>query len=67
FVGAFAGSKKTADLSWSPRINDGELTEFPTIVLESGWSESQAQLERDSQLWFQGSAGAVKVVLLFKF
>ncbi|CUS08063.1 unnamed protein product [Tuber aestivum] len=67
FVGAFAGSKKTADLSWSPRINDGELTEFPTIALESGWSESQAQLERDSQLWLQGSAGAVKVVLLFKF
>jgi len=36
------------------------------VVLEAGWSESQAQLERDSQLWFEGSAEAVKVVLLFK-
>ena len=36
------------------------------MVLEAGWSESQAQLERDSQLWLEGSAEAVKVVLLFK-
>jgi len=34
--------------------------------MESGWSESQTQLERDCKLWLKGSAGAVKVVLLFK-
>ncbi|PWW71919.1 hypothetical protein C7212DRAFT_337360, partial [Tuber magnatum] len=65
FVGAFAGSNKTPDLCYSPRVNDVP-TEFPTIVLEAGWSESQAQLESDCKLWLQGSAGAVKVVLLFK-
>ncbi|KAG0640275.1 hypothetical protein HOY80DRAFT_1042247 [Tuber brumale] len=65
FVGTFANSKKTPDLCYSPRV-DGVKSEFPTIVLEAGWSESQAQLERDCQLWFEGSAGAVKVVLLFK-
>ena len=34
--------------------------------MEAGWSESQAGLERDCKLWLEGSAGAVKVVLLFK-
>jgi len=42
------------------------MSEFPTIVLESGWSESQAQLQRDCQLWLEGTAGAVKVVILYK-
>ncbi|KAG0123170.1 hypothetical protein HOY82DRAFT_495419, partial [Tuber indicum] len=64
FVG-FADSKKTPDLCYSPLVN-GVTTEFPTIVLELGWNESQAQLERDSQLWLEGSAGAVKVIFLFK-
>jgi len=65
FVGVFAGSGKTADLAYTPIIN-GIRREFPTVVLESGWSEAQVQLHRNAQVWLEGSAGAVKVVLLFK-
>ncbi|PUU78303.1 hypothetical protein B9Z19DRAFT_1127014 [Tuber borchii] len=65
FVGTFENCKKTPDLCYSPMVN-GVMTEFPTIVLESGWLETEAQLKRDSQLWLQGSAGAVRVVFLFK-
>ena len=65
FVGNWANSTKTPDLCYSPRI-DGVPTVFPTIVLESGWSESQTHLENDCKLWLEGSAGAVKVVLLYK-
>ncbi|RPA89429.1 hypothetical protein L873DRAFT_1822871 [Choiromyces venosus 120613-1] len=65
FLGAFADSSKTLDLAYSPCIN-GIRRAFPTVVLESGWSESQAQLLCDRQLWQAGSAGAVKIVILFK-
>ncbi|KAG0134807.1 hypothetical protein HOY82DRAFT_474859, partial [Tuber indicum] len=64
FVGAFANSGKTPDLAYTPIIN-GIRREFPTVVLESGWSESRAQLVRDARVWLEGSAGAVKVVFLF--
>ncbi|KAG0640495.1 hypothetical protein HOY80DRAFT_1068958, partial [Tuber brumale] len=40
--------------------------EFPTVVLECGWAESEAELLRDLQLWQEGSAGAVRIVILFK-
>ena len=59
------GSKKTPDVCYSPRVDEAE-TAFPTIVVEGGWSESRSCLERDCKLWLEGSAGAVKVVLLFK-
>ncbi|KAG0640508.1 hypothetical protein HOY80DRAFT_1135920 [Tuber brumale] len=65
FVGDFEGSSKTPDLSYNPSIN-GIMREFPTVVLESGWAESEAQLLRDLQLWQEGSAGAVRIVILFK-
>ncbi|KAG0640529.1 hypothetical protein HOY80DRAFT_1068789 [Tuber brumale] len=65
FVGDFEGSSKTPDLSYNPRIN-GIMTEFPTVVLESGWAESGVQLLRDLQLWEEGSAGAVRIVILCK-
>ncbi|KAG0640491.1 hypothetical protein HOY80DRAFT_1021894 [Tuber brumale] len=65
FVGGFEGSSKTPDLSCRPRI-DGIRREFPTVVLESGWAESEAQSLRDLQLWQEGSAGAVRIVIFFK-
>ncbi|KAG0138225.1 hypothetical protein HOY82DRAFT_596306 [Tuber indicum] len=65
FLGIFNGSCKIPDIAYIPCINRIRA-QFPAIVLESGWSESEAQLLRDCQLWQQGSAGSVKVVLLFK-
>ncbi|CUS13271.1 unnamed protein product [Tuber aestivum] len=65
FLGPFAGSSKTPDLAYSPCIN-GIRRAFATVVLESGWTESEAQLLRDLQLWQEGTAGAVKIIILFK-
>ncbi|KAG0643018.1 hypothetical protein HOY80DRAFT_998072 [Tuber brumale] len=61
----FRGSSKTPDLPYSPYIN-GRRREFSTVVLESGWTESQAQLLRDCQIWHEGSAGAVRIVIFVK-
>ncbi|KAG0643019.1 hypothetical protein HOY80DRAFT_1100847 [Tuber brumale] len=65
FLGDFEGSSKTPDLCYIPCIN-GIMREFPTVVLESGWTESQAQLLRDCQIWHEGSGGGVRIVILFK-
>ncbi|CUS13272.1 unnamed protein product, partial [Tuber aestivum] len=65
FLGTFSGSLKIPDLAYIPCIN-GIRRAFPTVVLESGWMESQAQLLRDLQLWQEGTAGAAKIVILFK-
>ena len=40
---------------------------LPTIVLESGWSESRAQLYRDRDLWLHGGAGLVQLVIVIKW
>jgi len=66
FVEPFAGSGKTPDLAYTPMINKIK-SQFPTIVLESGRSESQPQFMKNAELWLKGSTGAVKVVFLFKF
>jgi len=40
---------------------------YPSVVLESEWSESGATLVRDARLWQVGSERAVRIVLLAKF
>jgi hypothetical protein len=40
---------------------------MPTIIVESGWTESLPQLHRDMSLWLKGGAGTVRMVLLFKW
>ncbi|KAF4172476.1 hypothetical protein CNMCM8694_001709 [Aspergillus lentulus] len=37
---------------------------MPTVVLETGWSESRNQLRGDMNLWLVGGNGAVKAVLI---
>ena len=65
FSGEYATSKKTPDLAWTPCI-DNMPNDYPSVVLESGYSESDAQLMRDSLVWLQGTDGVVKVVVLCK-
>ena len=57
--------KKTPDLAWTPCINNTP-NDYPSVVLEYGYSESNTQLMRDSLVWLQGTDGAVKVVVLCK-
>jgi hypothetical protein len=40
---------------------------MPTVVIESGWTESRPNLLRDLRLWLKGGAGAVQLVFLFKW
>ncbi|KAG0641890.1 hypothetical protein HOY80DRAFT_952741 [Tuber brumale] len=69
FMSPYRGSSKEADLTFVPHIGANWTTEaeFPSVVLESGWSEPAGQLHRDATLWQQGSGGQVRVVIQVKF
>ena len=54
------GDSALKPLNMRPRGAD-----WPTIVLESGWSESLTKLRRDAHIWLERSRGDVKIVLLF--
>lgn len=55
--------KKEADSSFKPRCRNRE-GDFPTLVIESGVSESVPRMRVDARLWLVGSGGEVKVVLV---
>src|SRR5271170_3865032 len=40
---------------------------MPTVVIESGWSESSLYLLQDMKLWLQGGTGTVQLVFLFNW
>jgi hypothetical protein len=40
---------------------------LPTLVVESGWSESLPELYHDRDLWLTGGAGSVQVVMILKW
>ena len=61
FTEVYAGSVKLADYSITPNV-----TLYPSIVFECGWSESFPRL-KDKDLWISGCGGHVKLVILIKF
>ncbi|KAG0640184.1 hypothetical protein HOY80DRAFT_1136190 [Tuber brumale] len=65
FLGRFAGSTRNPDLAFTPLIK-GISRDYPSIILESGWGEDAIHLQTDSELWQEGSAGAVKVTIFVK-
>ncbi|ODM17647.1 hypothetical protein SI65_07322 [Aspergillus cristatus] len=40
---------------------------LPTVVIESGWSETKPQLYRDRDLWLRGGVGNIQVVIILKW
>jgi len=56
---------KEGDSSFKPRSMRTLETDWPTIVMESGWSESITKLREDAYSWLENSRGDVKIVLLF--
>ncbi|KAG0138805.1 hypothetical protein HOY82DRAFT_666323 [Tuber indicum] len=52
-------------LALTPFTN-GIRREYPSVILESSWSESETQLINDTHRWPYGTGGAVKVVILCK-
>jgi hypothetical protein len=67
-VGATAfrvrGSSKEADSAYRPRSFRPNKTDWPTIVFESGVSESLSQLRVDAGWWLGKSRGAVEIVII---
>lgn len=61
FTGTYQNSRKEPDLLLRP-----DNQEMPSIVVESGWSESYPRLISDMELWLNGSVD-VNVVLVLKW
>lgn len=61
FSGRYQGSSKEPDFFFRPDTDD-----FPSIVFESGWSESLPRLESDKNLWLNGTK-SVELVFLLKW
>lgn len=40
---------------------------LPTVVIESGWSETKQQLYRDRDLWLKGGVRNIQVVIILKW
>ena len=55
---------KEGDSAFKPRSMRPLETDWPTIVIESGWSESLTRLKIDARRWLENSGGKVKIVLL---
>lgn len=58
----YAGARKEPDLLIRP-----DNQPLPSIVIESGWSESYTRLMDDVSLWLVGGNGAVNAVLLLNW
>ena len=61
------GSQKEADCTWRPWKSRPLGTDWPTLVLECGVSQSRDRLAADAHWWFENSGGQVKIVLLILY
>ncbi|KAG5302790.1 ornithine decarboxylase antizyme [Histoplasma capsulatum G186AR] len=61
FTGVYQGSYKEPDFFFRADNDD-----FPSIVMESGWSESLPYLRADKDLWIKGN-DFVQLVILLKW
>ena len=55
---------KEGDSAFKPGSMRPLETDWPTIIIESGWSESLTKLREDARRWLENSRGEVKIVLL---
>lgn len=60
---------KQGDLTIVPLLGPDwtQKHKFPSVILESGWTEPDNRLALDARLWQQGSEGGVRVVLQVKY
>ncbi|KAG0129266.1 hypothetical protein HOY82DRAFT_652401 [Tuber indicum] len=59
FKGEYAGYIKEADMTFIPLLGPDwtKKREFPSAVLESGWSEPADRLKLDARLWLVFAGG----------
>ncbi|KAG0642495.1 hypothetical protein HOY80DRAFT_1036437 [Tuber brumale] len=66
FIGPYANTVKEPDFSFLP-VGPGRVArDFPSVVLEAGWSSTGVQLTNARRIWHDGSGGRVMVVILIK-
>ena len=56
-------SSKEGDSTFKPTSRNRRM-DWPTIVFESGYSESLARLRHDARSWFPNSGGEVKIAVV---
>ncbi len=61
------GDGGESDSSGGPRPERLGKGSWPTLIIESGTSESLSELHRDMRWWFAASQHQVKIVVLVKF
>ncbi|KAK3365909.1 hypothetical protein B0T24DRAFT_405706 [Lasiosphaeria ovina] len=61
------GDGGEGDSTGGPRPERVGAGNWPTLVMESGHSETLPELHKDMQWWFQASNHKVKIVILAKF
>jgi len=57
-------ASKEGDSAYKPLSMRPREADWPTIVIEAGWSESLSKLQLDAGFWLEDSGGDVKIVLL---
>lgn len=62
FVAPYAGSRKEPDWALIPNTDN-----LPSMVAESGWSDSWPKLIAGMELWLQGAQPNIQLVLLFNW
>ncbi|KAG0128494.1 hypothetical protein HOY82DRAFT_522314 [Tuber indicum] len=66
FIAPYTNTVKEPDFSFLP-IGPGRVArDFPSIVLEAGWSSTGPELTNARRIWHDGSGGRVMVVILVK-
>ena len=59
------GNRKQPDSAFQPQSLRPHITDWPTLVIECGVSQSLPDLTRDAHWWFENFRGKVQTVLLF--
>lgn len=59
-------SSKEGDVTGGPTAQRGDGNSWPTLVIESGYSQSFNQLRQSMHWWFSASNHQVKIVVLAK-
>jgi len=61
------GDSGEGDSAGGPKPGRGGPNDWPTLVIEAGYSETLRQLQTDMRWWFSASNHDAKIVLLAKF
>lgn len=61
------GGSGEGDSTFTPVSSSGAMADWPSLVLEVGFSQSMAILRMKGKWWLEASDYAVKVVILVKF